>query len=175
MPPATPSSLSLIHIYILVYVERPTEQGQSTPQVEVFQAPIHLQGPPGREWPLPRGKSLGDGYLGRVIVGISNDTFSSRQQEILMKAGVLSLFALLLTFLLARRLARQLAQPLSAMGQALERIPVSYTHLDVYKRQTILRPVQMGRQFDMRQTQADFLEPRAHALFSWLEAQRVNS
>lgn len=107
---------------ILVYVERPKEQGQNTPQVEVFQAPIHLQGPPGREWPLPPGRSLGDGYLGRVIVGISNDTFSTRQQEILMKAGVLSLFALLLTFLLARRLARQLAQPLSAMGQALERI-----------------------------------------------------
>lgn len=107
---------------ILVYVERPKEQGQSTPQVEVFQAPIHLQGPPGREWPLPPGKTLGDGYLGRVVVGISNDTFNSRQQEILLKAGVLSLFALLLTFLLARRLARRLAQPLSAMGQALERI-----------------------------------------------------
>ncbi|MDS0103205.1 HAMP domain-containing protein, partial [Enterobacter hormaechei subsp. xiangfangensis] len=53
---------------------------------------------------------------------MSNDTFNTRQQEILLKAGVLSLFALLLTFLLARRLARRLAQPLSAMGQALERI-----------------------------------------------------
>lgn len=108
---------------ILVYVERPKEQGHSTPQVEVFQAPIRLQGPP----PLaqtrpPLGKALGDGYLGRVVVGISNDTFNTRQQEILLKAGVLSLFALLLTFLLARRLARRLAQPLSAMGQALERI-----------------------------------------------------
>jgi signal transduction histidine kinase/ActR/RegA family two-component response regulator len=57
-----------------------------------------------------------------VVVGMSNDTFNARQQEILLKAGVLSLFALLLTFLLARRLARRLAQPLSAMGQALERI-----------------------------------------------------
>ena len=108
---------------ILVYVERPKEQGHSTPQVEVFQAPIHLQGPPGVGLAMPpRGKVIGDGYLGRVVVGMSNDTFNTRQQEILLKAGVLSLFALLLTFLLARRLARRLAQPLSAMGQALERI-----------------------------------------------------
>ncbi|MBH3339160.1 response regulator [Pseudomonas mendocina] len=108
---------------ILVYVERPKEPGHSTPEVEVFQAPIHLQGPPGRGLALPPlGKAIGDGYLGRVIVGMSNDTFNTRQQEILLKAGVLSLFALLLTFLLARRLARRLAQPLSAMGQALERI-----------------------------------------------------
>ncbi|MFV9681321.1 response regulator [Pseudomonas sp. NY15367] len=108
---------------ILVYVERPKEQGHSTPQVEVFQAPIHLQGPPGVGLDMPpRGKVIGDGYLGRVVVGMSNDTFNTRQQEILLKAGVLSLFALLLTFLLARRLARRLAQPLSAMGQALERI-----------------------------------------------------
>ncbi|MGG2397044.1 ATP-binding protein [Pseudomonas sp. SH1-B] len=108
---------------ILVYVERPKEQGHSTPQVEVFQASIRLQ-----DWqyrnqvPPPLGRFLGDGYLGRVVVGMSNDTFNTRQQEILLKAAVLSLFALLLTFLLARRLARRLAQPLSAMGQALERI-----------------------------------------------------
>lgn len=108
---------------ILVYVERPKEQGHSTPQVEVFQAPIRLQGQPARTQALPPlGKTLGDGYLGRVVVGMSNDTFNTRQQEILFKAGILSLLALLLTFLLARRLARRLAQPLSAMGQALERI-----------------------------------------------------
>ncbi|WP_417704006.1 ATP-binding protein [Pseudomonas sp.] len=108
---------------ILVYVERPKEQGHSTPQVEVFQAPIRLQGQPARTHVLPPlGKTLGDGYLGRVVVGMSNDTFNTRQQEILFKAGILSLLALLLTFLLARRLARRLAQPLSAMGQALERI-----------------------------------------------------
>ncbi|MDP9940357.1 ATP-binding protein [Ectopseudomonas alcaliphila] len=108
---------------ILVYVERPKEQGHSTPQVEVFQAPIRLQGNPVSAQTLPPfGKALGDGYLGRVVVGMSNDTFNARQQEILFKAGALSLLALLLTFLLARRLARRLAQPLSAMGQALERI-----------------------------------------------------
>lgn len=107
---------------ILVYVERPKEQGHSTPQVEIFQAPIRLQALSAQERIPVQGKSLGDGYLGRVVVGISNDTFNTRQQEILLKAGVLALFALLLTFLLARRLARRLAQPLSAMGKALERI-----------------------------------------------------
>lgn len=107
---------------ILVYVERPKEQGHSTPQVEIFQAPIRLQALSAQDRIPAQGKSLGDGYLGRVVVGISNDTFNTRQQEILFKAGVLALLALLLTFLLARRLARRLAQPLSAMGKALERI-----------------------------------------------------
>ena len=107
---------------ILVYVERPKEQGHSTPQVEIFQAPIRLQERPAHDRIAPPGKSHGDDYLGRVVVGISTDTFNTRQQEILLKAGTLALFALLLTFLLARRLARRLAQPLSAMGQALERI-----------------------------------------------------
>ncbi|MGQ7958225.1 response regulator [Pseudomonas sp. SP16.1] len=105
---------------ILVYVERAKEQGQSTPQVEVFQAPIRLQRPPSGS--LPPDKAFADGYLGRVVVGMSNDSFNARQQEILLKAGILSLLALLLTFLLARRLARRLAQPLSAMGHALERL-----------------------------------------------------
>ncbi|MFP3519207.1 HAMP domain-containing protein, partial [Pseudomonas sp. SIMBA_077] len=64
----------------------------------------------------------GDGYLGRVIVGMSNDAFSQRQQEILLKAAILALFALLFTFLLARRLAAGLAQPIRAMGDAVKAI-----------------------------------------------------
>lgn len=94
---------------ILLYVERPRTQGHTAPHVEIFQAPIR----PARD---------DQAALGRVVLAMSNDTFSVRQQEILLKAGILSLFALLLTFLLARRLARRLAQPMSAMGQALERI-----------------------------------------------------
>ena len=103
---------------ILVYVERPKEQGHSTPQVEVFQAPTRLQGQPAHTQALPPlGKSLGDGYLGRVVVGMSNDTLNTRQQEILFKAGVLSLFALLLTFLLARTLAERMSGTLCAESQ----------------------------------------------------------
>lgn len=108
---------------ILVYVERPENQGHSTPLVEVFQAQLQQsRSPSATKAESAWDKAPGDGYLGRVVVGMSNDTFNARQQEILFKAGILSLLALLLTFLLARRLARRLAQPISAMGQALERI-----------------------------------------------------
>ncbi|WP_043309819.1 response regulator [Pseudomonas sp. ML96] len=93
---------------ILVYVER--HRDQSTSQVEVFRAPIRHE------------NGATDDYLGQVVVGMSDESFSSRQQAILLKATVLALIALLLTFLLARQLARRLARPLSAMGHALEAI-----------------------------------------------------
>ncbi|UUY07586.1 ATP-binding protein [Pseudomonas sp. J452] len=99
---------------ILVYVEQPNHPGSTS--VEVFHAPIHLQqaGQPGIR------DKLSDDYLGRVVVGMSGEAFTSRQQAILFKAAVLGLLALLLTFLLARQLARRLAQPISDMGQALQ-------------------------------------------------------
>jgi HAMP domain-containing protein len=61
-------------------------------------------------------------YLGRVIVGLSSDAFSQRQQEILLKAGILALFALLFTFLIARRLAGSLSQPIRDIGDAVKAI-----------------------------------------------------
>lgn len=111
---------------ILVYVEQPSETISRSQQVEVFQAPVRLQqihlntdffGGGKTQTNAPR-----EDYLGRVIVGMSNDAFSQRQQEILLKAGVLALFALLFTFLLARRLAASLSQPISAMGNAVKAI-----------------------------------------------------
>ncbi|QXH45274.1 response regulator [Pseudomonas xanthosomatis] len=111
--------------HILVYVEQPDESQNRAQRVEVFQAPIRLQqirldndflqGKPQ----LP---SIGDDYLGRVIVGMSDDAFSQRQQEIVIKAGILALFALLFTFLLARRLAMSLSKPISDMGHAVKAI-----------------------------------------------------
>lgn len=111
--------------HILVYVEQPDESLSRAQRVEVFQAPIRLQqirldndflqGKPQ----LP---SIGDDYLGRVIVGMSDDAFSQRQQEIVIKAGILALFALLFTFLLARRLAMSLSKPISDMGHAVKAI-----------------------------------------------------
>ena len=94
--------------------------------MEVFHAPIRMQQMKLDSEALfhserSNGK-LATGYLGRVVVGMSNDAFSSRQQEILLKATVLALFALVLTFLLARRLATRLSQPISAMGEAVEAI-----------------------------------------------------
>lgn len=87
---------------LLVYVEQ--AQPASNDQLQVFQAPV-----------------MGNQAvtLGRVVVGISSDDFNSRQQEILAKAGVIGLLALLLTFLLARRLAMSLSRPIAAMGAAV--------------------------------------------------------
>ena len=93
---------------ILVYVERRVDQPAS--RVDIFHAPIR------------REHGTTDDYLGRVVVGMSDEAFTSRQQGILLKATLLALIALVLTFFLARQLARRLAQPLSAMGQALESI-----------------------------------------------------
>lgn len=112
--------------HILVYVEQNGENVNRAQRVEVFQAPIRLQQIRLDNDFLQQGNapapSIGDDYLGRVIVGMSDDAFSQRQQEIVIKAGILALFALLFTFLLARRLAMSLAKPISDMGHAVKAI-----------------------------------------------------
>ncbi|MDV9034264.1 response regulator [Pseudomonas sp. RAC1] len=111
--------------HILVYVEQSGESANRAQRVEVFQAPIRLQQIRLDNDFLQQGKtppSIGDDYLGRVIVGMSDDAFSERQQEIVIKAGILALFALAFTFLLARRLARSLSMPISDMGHAVKAI-----------------------------------------------------
>ncbi|KTC39232.1 MAG: ATP-binding protein [Pseudomonas sp.] len=111
---------------ILVYVEQPSASRDHAQQIKVFQAPVRLQRIQVHNDFLQEAPgslaSQGDGYLGRVIVGMSNDAFSQRQQEIVLKAGILALFALLFTYLLARRLAAGLAQPISAMSNAVKAI-----------------------------------------------------
>ncbi|WP_280325674.1 ATP-binding protein [Pseudomonas sp. BN102] len=110
---------------ILVYLEQHESLEKSGAQVEVFHAPIvqqqmHLQA--RRTQAGDDGRNGDRNYLGRVVVGMSNDAFSNRQQEILFKATVLALIALFFTFLLARRLATRLSQPISAMGEAVKAI-----------------------------------------------------
>lgn len=111
--------------HILVYVEQPDESRSRAQRVEVFQAPIRLQ-QIRLDNDFLQGKTpppnIGDDYLGRVIVGMSDDAFSQRQQEIVIKAAILALFALLFTFLLARRLATSLSKPISEMGHAVRAI-----------------------------------------------------
>ena len=51
---------------------------------------------------------------------MSNDAFSQRQQEILLKAALLAAFALILTF--RPRAGARLSAPISTMGQAVEAI-----------------------------------------------------
>ncbi|QKG66307.1 response regulator [Pseudomonas sp. B14-6] len=111
---------------ILVYVEQPSETHARSHQVEVFQAPVRLQRIALNN-DFFQGSNVAntappEDYLGRVIVGLSNDAFSQRQQEILFKAGILALFALLFTFLVARRLAGSLSQPIRDIGHAVKAI-----------------------------------------------------
>jgi signal transduction histidine kinase/CheY-like chemotaxis protein len=111
---------------ILVYVEQPSEAHNRSHQVEVFQAPVRLQRIALNNDFFQNSRTVasapGEDYLGRVIVGLSNDAFNQRQQEILFKAGILALFALLFTFLLARRLASSLSQPIHDIGNAVKAI-----------------------------------------------------
>ncbi|MDO9624523.1 MAG: ATP-binding protein [Pseudomonas sp.] len=111
---------------ILVYVEQPNSNGHGNAQVKVFHAPIRLQRITlDSDFLQPRitdPMQPVEQDLGRVVVGMSNDAFNTRQQEILFKAASLALLALLLTFILARRLARQLSHPLSAMSTAVTAI-----------------------------------------------------
>ncbi|WP_438299421.1 ATP-binding protein [Pseudomonas sp. NMS19W] len=111
---------------ILAYVEQPSDTHKRPHQVEVFQSPVRLQRIALHNDFFQDGKTNNGGasedYLGRVIVGLSNDAFSQRQQEILLKAGILALFALLFTFVLARRLAGSLSQPIRDIGNAVKAI-----------------------------------------------------
>jgi signal transduction histidine kinase/ActR/RegA family two-component response regulator len=101
---------------IIVYAEQVGSANQDSSQIELFNAAIHRQG-------SPSSTQQGDvNYLGRVVIGMSNDSFNSRQQLILFKASLLTLCALLLIFVLARSLARRISQPISAMAQAVKSI-----------------------------------------------------
>jgi signal transduction histidine kinase len=111
---------------ILAYIEQPADAHKRPHQVEVFQAPVRLQRIALHNDFFQDGKSpngaASEDYLGRVIVGLSNDAFSQRQKEILLKAAILALFALLFTFVLARRLAGSLSQPIRDIGLAVKAI-----------------------------------------------------
>ncbi|MBV4485620.1 response regulator [Pseudomonas sp. SWRI153] len=111
---------------ILVYVEQPATTHSRPHQIEVFQAPVRLQRIALHNDFFQDGKvtnsAAGEDYLGRVLVGLSNDAFSQRQQEIVLKAAILALFALLFTFVLARRLAGSLSRPIRDIGDAVKAI-----------------------------------------------------
>ena len=108
---------------VLVYIEQPAQDEPHSRQMEIFQAPIRAPHAGMLRSAASAGNaatSTAEHYMGRVLVGMSSEAFSRRQQEILLKAGILALCALTFTFLLARRLALSLAQPISDMGEALK-------------------------------------------------------
>ncbi|MDD1507754.1 ATP-binding protein [Pseudomonas sp. CNPSo 3701] len=111
---------------ILAYLEQPDHAQTGNGQLDIFQAPIQQQQVDlGGDFVEEQARAVdapGIGYLGRVVVGMSSDAFNSRQQEILLKVAALVLFALLLTFVLARRLAGRLSRPLSEMSEAVTAI-----------------------------------------------------
>ena len=94
---------------ILRYVERRDKPSQDSGGVEIFHANINAR----------NSTNAAPSQLGSVAVGMSDTPFSNRQQEILIKAALLALVALALTFFLARRIALSLSQPLQAMSRAL--------------------------------------------------------
>lgn len=110
---------------VLVHAEQQVVEADPATHVEVFQAPVRLQNialdasssPNKLNNPAPL-----EDYLGRVMVGMSSDALSSRQQDILLKAMILALFALGFTYLLARRLASNLSKPISDMSNAVKAI-----------------------------------------------------
>nr|WP_314582712.1 response regulator [uncultured Pseudomonas sp.] len=110
---------------VLVHVEQAPENAQDR-QMEIFQAPIRLQQVKSDGNRLDDSDDIAttpiEDYLGRVLVGMSSDAFNLREQEILLKAGILALFALLFTYILARRLSLSLSQPISAMSDAVKAI-----------------------------------------------------
>ncbi|PJI47760.1 MAG: hybrid sensor histidine kinase/response regulator [Pseudomonas sp.] len=120
---------------ILVYVEHAADPAQASSKVEIFHAAIQRENIALNGSELGRSNDMlptvaapsGD-YLGRVVVGMASDAFSERQQEILLKASLLALFALILTYLLARRLARRLAAPIRTMGRAVQAIQTGDYH-----------------------------------------------
>ncbi|NDM57379.1 hybrid sensor histidine kinase/response regulator, partial [Klebsiella pneumoniae] len=72
---------------ILVYVEQLPGALQNAAPIDIFHSTIQRQRIALASDPLLDGASEGDGqsgedYLGRVVVGMSNDAFSQRQQEI---------------------------------------------------------------------------------------------
>ena len=114
----------------LAYVEQANERGDT--RIQVFQAPILRQtvslDDPFLLSPPPPQAAIGEETLGQVVVGMTDEAFSRRQQQILLRAGVLALLALALTLLLAYRLARSLAEPIRAMGQAVQAIQDGQYH-----------------------------------------------
>lgn len=61
-------------------------------------------------------------YLGQVRVGLSKSAFSSRQQEILLRALILAALVMIAAVFLALRLAKALSEPLARMSTAVQRL-----------------------------------------------------
>jgi signal transduction histidine kinase/ActR/RegA family two-component response regulator len=118
---------------VLAYVER--AHGPSSATIEVFRADILRQqvrlDDPFLLSPQPPASPAGEERLGSVVVGMTDEVFVKRQEQILVRACLLALGALVLTLLLAYRLARSLSEPIHAMAGALEAIQEGDYHAEL--------------------------------------------
>ncbi|MCJ8167773.1 ATP-binding protein [Atopomonas sediminilitoris] len=109
---------------MLVFHASP-EYDQESRDVAIFTAPIRSQhvNVANQLFELPDAPQTQYGAtIGKVLVGVSNDAYLSRQRGILLRAAALMLFALALTYLFARRLASSLAKPLTQMASTLQEL-----------------------------------------------------
>lgn len=108
----------------LLALSQAARDQQRQPSLSFYESPIVLQRvslETDAFGPLP-DEGAEDDYLGRVIVGMSDEALTRQQQVVLLKAAVLGALALLITFILARRLAARLSTPISQMGEAVKAI-----------------------------------------------------
>jgi signal transduction histidine kinase/ActR/RegA family two-component response regulator len=104
---------------VVEYIEQNPSLDEDSSNLELFKAHIHRQ---FTYQTIRTAFRSTNKHLGEVVIGISNHVFNSRQQLILLKASLLALGGIFLTFMLARRLARRLSQPISSMAQAVKAI-----------------------------------------------------
>lgn len=100
-----------------------SQYDQHSRDVAVFSAPIRSQqvSVDSELFDVPSRPQTNYGAtIGKVMVGVSNDAYLVRQRDILLRAGALMLFALSLTYVVARRLAASLSKPLTQMGSSLQ-------------------------------------------------------
>ncbi|HYQ38229.1 MAG TPA: ATP-binding protein [Pseudomonas sp.] len=118
---------------LLAYAEQANAAQDS--KVEVFKAPIRRQtiavDDPFQFSPARPQPASDENALGMVVVGMTDEAFSRRQQQILLRAASLALLALILTLLLAYRLARSLSQPIRAMDRAVQAIQKGEYHSEL--------------------------------------------
>ena len=110
---------------MLFHAGQPLTGTDRESHAEVFQAPVRMPGNSSGNYLATSNRQAtlpAQSDTGRVVVGMSNEAFNKRQQEILIKALILALFALGFTYLLARRLATNLSKPIIDMSNAVKAI-----------------------------------------------------
>lgn len=99
---------------VVIYLENSSPTKHSPAPTQIFEARIE----PAEFNPEASQSS----YLGKVTVGLSDGAIRQQQRNVLLKAALLTLIALILAFVLSRYLAKRLSQPLSAMVKAVTEI-----------------------------------------------------